>query len=280
MNEVEPFDLDPYEARYFFADYKDGINDSLSSAYHDIYEEIIYSIYHNKHPNDFSEIEPEVVDYLINIGLKPDVKLNKKANPDYYYAAYEVIDTYESFNLSGRNWDFTTKLNNLLYLKSKLAIMDSVDFDGKPKIKLKNKTGYSQGAKAKKNLTYRHTRKLALELWDKYKETIQNWTKLKQDHENHDKVIRKIIGKDFEIILCNEIFKLKHGSTNPISKAILDEKYTDKVTSPRPVVGWVLAHEGLPNSDQAKKEENRKKRLMMKSKFQKLKNQLKTYKNQ
>ena len=97
---INPFDLDPCEAREEFLNFLDQIERHFLSQMYDVHDDISYILYHHYHPKNMGNIHPEVIEFLKNNGLKTENEPNKsrdKANNDYYLAAYYGLETCNHF---------------------------------------------------------------------------------------------------------------------------------------------------------------------------------------
>lgn len=253
--EINPFELDPYDAREKFADFLDEIQRTFLSQMYDIHDDISYILICHTHPFDFSDIDNELLSYLKVRGLniKPiESKKENKANPDYYLAMYWGIETAENFFSTLKKMDFDSQLNNLIYAKKQLAVMEALLPNGKPKHKIKSNKGQIRGADITNNNKYLYTKNRALNEWNIYKQELIGWEFYKINHLQYETKISHLL-KEFEIYFLNNLSKLawKKKKTED-EEQVVREKYTDSMTKPPLAIGWILELEGLPDRKKEK----------------------------
>ncbi|WP_147440127.1 hypothetical protein [Acinetobacter sp. 2JN-4] len=261
MIEINPYELDPEEARHQFYDYQERIFRKIHSEMDDVQDDITYILYHHYHPKNFNNIDPDVLKFLEKHGLKRSLKGREtdKANPDYYLAAYFGMETAENFFNNSVNMDFDTQLSNLSYAKNQLAILKVLSPTGEPKHKSRNKTGQSKGAKIANKNRYALTRQRAEVEWNKFKRTVLDWVKFKNNLEQYEKEINTTL-KEFEQSFFNTLTGMRLKGSSAETKNLLDEKYTDSVQNPPLVIGWIRELEELPNKQKEQADKKRKQR--------------------
>lgn len=265
MTRLNPYDLDPDEARHAFANFNDEVFSKIRSEMWDINHEISYILHHYYHPINLDNIDVEVVSYLEKNGLKRTDKTAtkpEKANPDYYLAAYFALETIEHFFKSHQTMSFDSQINNLCYAKKQLAIVETLSPIGIPKNNQRNTSGQSMGAKIKNTKKYQLTRQRAQIEWEKYKKTISEWHAYKSDPLTHEQKIDELL-KSFEQLFFNSLSSMQYRNSNSDNLNLLNERYTDSMANPPLAIGWIKELEEFPNRQ---KEHANKKRLNRKFK--------------
>lgn len=74
MTRINPYSLDPEEARHSFAVFLDEVFNKIRSEIWDINDEISYILNHHYHPRNLSNIDVEVVSYLEKKVSKEQIK--------------------------------------------------------------------------------------------------------------------------------------------------------------------------------------------------------------
>ena len=262
MMEINPYELDPEEARHQFFDFQERVFNKIRSEMYDVQDDISYIVQCYDHSYDFSDIDYEVITYLKKNGLNiqhVEPKKDKKANLDYYLAMYLGLETAEHFFRNFKTMDFDTQLSNLSYAKNQLAILKVLSPTGKPKYKLRSTTGQSKGAKIANKNRYALTRQKAEVEWNKFKRTVIDWVKFKNEPEKFEKEINTTL-KEFEKSFFNILTGMRLKGASAETKNLLDEKYTDSVQNPPLVIGWIRELEELPNKQKMQADKKRKQR--------------------
>lgn len=247
--EVNPYELDPEEARHHFFDFQERIFNKIRSEMYDVQDDISYIVQCYDHSYDFSDVDCEVMTYLRKNGLNTqhiEVKKDKKANLDYYLAMYFGLETAEHFFRNFKTMDFDTQLSNLSYAKNQLAILGALSPTGEPKHKVRNTKGQSKGGKVSGESRYKITRQRAKTEWEKYKRNIPEWKKYIREFSQYENEIEEII-KSFEKSFDNALTGLRLKGASEENKKLIDEKYTDSTQIPRLAIGWIKEWENLPN---------------------------------
>jgi hypothetical protein len=177
MAKINPFELDPYEAREEFDNYLHQIERHFFSQMADVHDDISYILQNHYHPKNMSKIHSEIIDLLIKNGLKiiATPKGTEKANEDYYLAAFYGLETCNNFFENYKNMEFESLVSNLTYAKSQLAIMEALSPTGEPKHKTKSTDGQRQGANTTNSLKYKLTKQRAYTQWETYKKDMLEW---------------------------------------------------------------------------------------------------------
>lgn len=262
MIEINPYELDPEEARNQFFDYQKRIFNKLLDEMYDVQDDISYIVQHYDHSYDFSDVDCEVITYLEKHGLliKPtEACKGNKANPDYYLAIYFCLETAEYFFKNFKNMGFDCQLSNLSYAKKQFAIVEALSPTGEPKHKIRNTKGQSKGANISNENRYKLTRQKAYIEWDKYKRTVAEWGNLKSTDDQYEKQINVIL-KEFEKSFFNLLTGMRLKGANTETQNLLDEKYTDSTQNPPLVIGWIKEVEGISNSQKEQANKKRKER--------------------
>ncbi|ENU25644.1 MULTISPECIES: hypothetical protein [Acinetobacter] len=249
MMEINPYELDPVEARHQFFDFQERIFNKIRSEMYDVQDDISYIVQCYDHSYDFSDVDYEVMTYLKKNGLKTkhvEAKKEKKANLDYYLAMYFGLETAEHFFRNFKTMDFDTQLSNLSYAKNQLAILGALSPTGEPKQKVRNTKGQSKGGKVSGENRYKITRQRAKTEWEKYKRNIPEWQKYIREFSQYENEIEEII-KSFEKSFDNALTGLRLKGASEENKKLIDEKYTDSTQIPRLAIGWIKEWENLPN---------------------------------
>lgn len=256
MIEINPYELDPEEARHQFYDYQERIFRKIHSEMDDVQDEITYILYHHYHPKNFNNIDPDVLKFLEKHGLKRSLNGHEtdKANPDYYLAIYLGLETAEHFFKNFENMDFDSQLSNLSYAKSQFAIVKALSPTGEPKHKITSTKGQSKGAETRNRNRYRLTRQRAEIEWNKHKRTLNKWEEFKNSPALYEKEIKAIL-KTFEQSFFDELSALGHKQPNADYQKLLNEKYVNNLA-----IGWIRELEELPNKEKEQADKKRKQR--------------------
>jgi len=257
---INPFDLDPCEAREEFLNFLDQIERHFLSQMYDVHDDISYILYHHYHPKNMGNIHPEVIEFLKNNGLKTENEPNKsrdKANNDYYLAAYYGLETCNHCFENYKNMEFDSLVSNLNYAKSQLAIMEALSSTGEPKHKIKDTEGQKLGAYITSTKKYRFTRQLAYEKWEDYKQSLLKWEIYKNNLVQYEAEIDGIL-KEFEQGLLNDLTALAWKKKKTQAETdMINEMYTDSTTKPPLAIGWIKEIEGLPDRKKEKAKQKR-----------------------
>lgn len=76
--EINPYELDPEEARHQFFDFQERIFNKILSEMYDVQDDISYIVQCYDHSYDFSDIDYEVMTYLKKMDLKHSMLRRKK----------------------------------------------------------------------------------------------------------------------------------------------------------------------------------------------------------
>lgn len=272
MPRINPYDLDPEEARHAFADFMDEVFNKIRNEMWEIDHEISYILHMRYHPKNFDNIDFEVVSYLEKNGLKRTDKAttkSEKANSDYYLAAYFGLEITEYFRKNHQSMSFDHQINDLCYAKKQLAILETLSPIGTPKNQGRDTSGQSKGAKIRNTNKYQLTRQRAIIEWESYKKALPEWLEYKNDPSINENRINETL-KDFEQEFCKSLIALKYSKAKSEVADLLDEKYTDSMANPPLAIGWILEYENLPNKQKEQANKKRRERKYKDSPFKTL----------
>lgn len=260
MAKINPFELDPYEAREEFDNYLHQIERHFLSQMWDVNEDISYILQNHYHPENMSNIHPDIIDLLIKNGLEITAtpKETEKANEDYYLAAFYGLETCNNFFENYKNMEFESLVSNLTYAKSQLAIMDALSPTGEPKHKTRSTDGQRQGANITNSRRYKLTRQRAYTQWEIYKKDILEWEVYKENLNQFESKIDEIL-KEFEESFLRDLSAFQRNKKKKTQEEtdMINEMYTDSSTKPPIAIGWIKEIEGLPDRVKEKRAEEK-----------------------